>query len=168
MNKTLDYLNALGAVCVALSGGLACGPLRAATACSINSAALHFPAYDTFLRGPTDGTGTVNVNCTNLGATSSSGAAIVLGLGSSLNGTGSERRMAAADSRSNQLRYGIYRDAARSQNWDQGPNAVVQQLGTLQAQETKSLSFTLFGRIAPQQNVRAGTYHDLLTLTITP
>ncbi len=168
MNKPLEYLNALGAACVVLSCGVASSPLQAATACSFNSAALHFPAYDAFHSGPTDGTGSVNVNCTNLGTSSVSGSSIVLGIGSSTNGTAGDRRMATASSTADKLRYGIYRDAARSQNWDQGSNTVVQRLGTLQAQETKAFSFTLFGRIAPLQNVRAGSYHDLLTLTITP
>ena len=168
MNKTLDCLGALGMGCVALACGLAGGTLHAAIACSFNSVALRFPAYETFETSPTDGTGSVHISCTNLGTASASGSTVVLGIGASLNGTASDRKMASMRGGADLLRYGIYRDAARSLNWDQGPDAVVQGTGPLQARETRSMHFTLFGRIAPQQDVRAGTYRDLLVLTLTP
>jgi spore coat protein U-like protein len=168
VNRTLETLQALGATGVALVCCFASGPLHADAACTFNSQALSFPPYHVFDVAPTDGIGTVTVNCTNLGTSAIANSVIALELGASSNGTASDRKMAALAGHTDRLRYGIYRDAARSQNWDQGGNALVQRTGSLQARETKTISFTLFGRIAPQQNVHAGNYLDSLVLTVTP
>lgn len=147
---------------------LGSGPLHADIACTFNIQVLSFAAYHVYEATPTDGTGTVTVKCTNFGTTAISNSVVALGIGASSHGTASDRRMAALSGNADLLRYGIYSNAARSLNWDQGSNAVVQRTGSMQANETKTLTFTLFGRIAPQQNVHAGSYSDLVTLFITP
>lgn len=144
---------------------LVCSQAHGTASCAINSAALTFGPYQTFSAQPTDGVGTVEISCTNLDATGSSGVSVALGIGSSASGTAAERRMSGNGST---LRYGIYSDAAHTQNWTQGNDGPQLPTGALQAHETRQLRFTLYGRIPPRQNATAGSYSDSLVLTVTP
>jgi spore coat protein U-like protein len=168
VNTHHEPSRALGAACIAMACAVGSCPLYAAIACAINSQKLDFADYRTFNTSPTDGNGTVEVNCTNLDVSAAGPSALVLGIGPSSHGVAADRKMAPMSGQVDLLRYGIYRDAGRSVNWDQGNNAQVLRLEGLQALQTKTFSFTLFGRIPPLQNVRPGTYQDALTLTISP
>jgi spore coat protein U-like protein len=156
----------LAALPCALICALACGGLHAAgVECSLHAAALDFPAYETFGSHPTDGIGTVSVHCSNLDASASSGVNVSLRLGASANGGVTDRKMAG---NGDTLRYGIYSDAGRSQNWGDDGNAPTQSTGALASQQGKNLNFTLYGRMPPLQNPRAGHYTDSVLVTLSP
>jgi spore coat protein U-like protein len=133
--------------------------------CALHSSALAFPIYESFNASPTDGIGTVVVNCVNLDAASSGGVHVALQIGPSANGTVTDRKMAGSGST---LRYGIYSDAGRSQNWNDDFSAPTLGTGALQGHQSKNLNFTLYGRIQPLQNPYAGIYSDSLLITVTP
>ena len=164
MNPTPEPSRAVRRVWITLACALHAGLLQAATSCLINGSALTFPNYDPSSASPTDGVGSVELSCTNLDPSTSVATSLTLGLGSSANGLSSDRKMAGNASL---LRYGVYGDSARTQNWDEthGP---AQKIGPLQAHETKRANFTLYGRIPALQNVRAGTYSDTVLVTVTP
>lgn len=146
--------------CLASSAGL-----QATVVCSLNGAVLTFAPYDVLSASPTDSIGSVDLQCTNLHASASSGVTVAVALSAGANGSTQDRRMAGNGSL---LRYGIYRDGARTAIWGQGMDAVQQSSGPLASNETKMLHFNLFARIPAQQDVRAGLYQDQLILTITP
>lgn len=151
---------------VALVCGLGCAELLAAVTCTFTNGALTFPSsYDASASAPTDGVGSVNLSCVNMGSSGTSGETIILKIGPGAHGSVSERKMASGSS---YLRYGIYSDAGRSQNWGDGFDAPTRQTGPLTANQTTSLQYTLYGRIPAQQNVPAGTYSDSLLLTFSP
>jgi spore coat protein U-like protein len=125
--------------------------------CTISTAALAFGSYDpvgTHAAANLDGTGTVIVACTK-GAT----ATLALGLGS--NASGSTRRM--TDGSSNYLTYELYLDAGRSTVWGtSGANL----LSTGAAPSKAARNFTVYGTVASNQDVPAGTYNDTVVATV--
>jgi spore coat protein U-like protein len=107
----------------------------------------------------------LELQCTNLDAIANSGVTVAVSLGPGANGTATDRQMASSG---HLLRYGIYRDAARTGLWGSGMDAAQLSSGALAPHQTTPLHFTLFGRIPAQQNVPAGLYQDQLVLTVTP
>jgi spore coat protein U-like protein len=101
-----------------------------------------------------DQTGTVSVTCT-------SGTTYNVGLGDGQQNAGPSGRAMALGA--NKVAYGLYRDGARSQVWGNtiGTNTVG-GAGTGAAQ-----NFTVYARVAPQTTPPAGTYSDVVVVTIT-
>jgi len=60
------------------------------------------------------------------------------------------------------LAYGLYRDAARTENWGQDAGTVAVGVGTGEEQ-----SRTVFGRILSNQEAFAGTYYDTVVVIVT-
>jgi spore coat protein U-like protein len=150
----------------ALACAAACAGLHAAgIECSFSSAALSFPPYETYGNSPTDGIGSVQVQCINHDELGSTGVNVALSIGASANGTVTDRQMAG---NGDTLRYGVFSDSARSQNWGDGLGAPTQNTGALLGSQSKTLNFTLYGRIPPLQNPHPGHYSDSLLLTVTP
>jgi spore coat protein U-like protein len=124
-------------------------------ACVISATPLSFGTYDPTTASPVDGTTTVTVTCTN-------GTSYNVGLnaGTSAGATVTSRKMTQG---SNTLNYALYQDAARTTNWG---NTV----GTDTVSGTASVSpanLTIYGRVAPAQNVPVGTFSDTITATVT-
>lgn len=132
--------------------------------CSVTNAALTFPPYDTFTSAPTDSIGSVNLLCIGIGPNGAPSENVVLKIGSG-NGTVADRRMVSGSA---SLHYGIFSDASRSQNWSDGFDAPFKPTGFLAFNSSTTLSFPMYGRIHPMQNVPAGIYNDTLLLTVIP
>ena len=60
------------------------------------------------------------------------------------------------------LAYGLYRDAARTENWGHDAGTVAAGVGTGEEQ-----SRTVFGRILSNQEAFAGTYYDTVVVIVT-
>ncbi len=101
-----------------------------------------------------DQTGTVSVTCT-------AGTTYNVGLGDGNENAGPSGRAMALGA--NKIGYGLYRDGARSQVWGStiGTNTVG-GTGTGAAQ-----NLTVFARVAPQVTPPAGTYSDVIVVTVT-
>jgi spore coat protein U-like protein len=125
--------------------------------CRLSIPPLSFGVYDPLAGNstePADATTVITVNCTR-----STGAAVSFDRG--LNAAAGTAR-AMAGPAAQQLQYDIYRDAARSQVWSQGENAV-----RLVSQSTTTAEeLTVFGRIPPRQEVAPGVYSDLIIATV--
>ena len=101
-----------------------------------------------------DQTGTLSVTCT-------AGTTYNVGLGDGNENAGPSGRAMALGA--NKIGYGLYRDGARSQVWGStiGTNTVG-GTGTGAAQNV-----TVFARVAPQPTPPAGTYSDVVVVTVT-
>jgi spore coat protein U-like protein len=144
----------------------AAGPAIAATTCNGGNASLSLGTYSGFQSTPLDSSGVFMVTCTRSGGPPTT--TVNLGIGpSSVSGTIATRQVrlvAGTDT----LTYNLYRDAGRTLVWGNtvGTNTVSQNI-SLGNNTSGSLTFTIFGRIDALQDVRAGTYNDSLTVTVT-
>lgn len=125
--------------------------------CTISTAALAFGSYDPVVAHAStdlDGTGTVIVACTK-------GATATIGLGLGSNASGSVRRM--KDSGTNYITYELYQDSGRSTVWGTAGAALL----TPGAAPSKAArDFTVYGRVASNQDVPAGSYNDTVVATV--
>ena len=124
--------------------------------CTVSTTALAFGSYDPVVANASadlDGTGGVTVACTR-GAT----ASIALGAGS--NASGSTRRM--GDGSGNFLTYELFSDSGRSTVWNTAAGA----LSLTAAPSRAPRDFTVYGRIAGNQDVPAGSYGDTVVATV--
>lgn len=116
---------------------------------------MSFGSYDPSLANITqdlDATSSFSVRCTP-------GTIAVISMDSGQNASGGMRRMANA--LGDKLNYQIYTDSSRSSVWDTS-NTVNYSSNNLLAR-----NFTVYGRIpAGQSNVNAGSYADVVTVTL--
>ena len=124
--------------------------------CTISTAALAFGPYDPIVANASanlDGTGRVTITCTK-------GATATVGLGTGGNASGSARRL--SDGGSNYLTYELYQDSGRSTVWNNGSGV----LAPAAAPSRNARDFTVYGRIAANQDVPAGAYSDTVVATV--
>jgi spore coat protein U-like protein len=125
--------------------------------CTITTASIAFGDYDPVVANAStnlDGTGTVTVACTK-GATAS------IGLNLGANATGSMRQM--SDGSSGRLTYELFSDSDRSTVWG---NAAGSWVTPVAAPSKAARDFTVYGRVAGNQDVAAGTYTDTVVATV--
>lgn len=143
-------MRAVSATATALGSlALLCGSgAVSAQSCSVAPQGVLFGGYDTLAPGPTDGVGRVHVDCdTALPIT------IALGPGSGSQGAREMR------SGANSLSYDLYSDAARLARWGEDASAVSASGG--------KADLTVYGRIPARQNIPAGAYSDVVTITVS-
>ena len=125
--------------------------------CTISTVALAFGSYDPVVANAStnlDGTGTVVVACTK-------GSTATIGLGTGANASGSIRRM--KDAGTNYLTYELYQDSGRSTVW---ANSGAGLLSPVAAPSKAARNFTVYGRVASNQDVPAGSYTDTVVATV--
>jgi spore coat protein U-like protein len=161
-------LSLAAVICTALAIALVASPAQAQTAtntltveadvvgvCNINAATLDFDTYDA-TAGDLNDSGTITVNCTQ-------GSAFWIGLDLGANPAGATRQMANGTSR---LQYQLYRDAARTQLWDNTDGG----LGTVAATQIGAglgaQPISIYGTIPGNQLVPVGYYSDSVTMTV--
>ena len=121
--------------------------------CEVSATDLDFGAVG-LLNANVDATGTITVRCTN-------GTPYQIGLNGGLSGATApdQRRMTFG---ANSVRYGIYRNSARTLGWGDQPTNSVSGTGTGNAQ-----NYTTYGRVFPQTTPPPGTYRDTIVVTVT-
>lgn len=150
INKSLTILLA---VCALLL------PAKSAHAsCSLGAAAVAFGTYNPLSTAPTDTIGSLIYQCNqkahNIMITLSRGSGTSFATRRMLNG-------------SQQLFYNLYRDSGRSIIWGDGGGGTQAFFIVNPQPNNTDLSLPIFGRIPAGQSVRAGTYADTLTITLT-
>lgn len=165
MNRLLSLV---AVTCTALAIALVASPAQAQTAtntltveadvlgvCTIDAATLDFDNYDA-TAGDLDDSSDITVNCTQ-------GSTFWIGLDLGGDPAGTTRQMANGTSR---LQYELYRDAARTQAWDNTDGG----LGTVAATHTGvglgAQTIPVYGTIPGNQLVPAGYYSDSVTMTV--
>jgi spore coat protein U-like protein len=128
----------------------------AAAGCSVSATSVNFGTYDVFDSAPNDSTGTITLRC-NGGAKD---VAVEIDRGGA--STFALRRMVNGGS---QLRYNLYLNAARTTVWGDGTGGTLPyDVGN--PPNNKDVTLTIFGRIAPEQDVSSGSYSDSVTVTV--
>jgi spore coat protein U-like protein len=125
--------------------------------CTISTAALAFAQYDPVIANASadlDGTGRVTVACTK-------GASPNIGLGTGSSASGSTRRL--SNGGSNYLSYDLYQDSGRSVTWTNSGSGMMTAVA---ATSKAARDFTVYGRIAGNQDVPAGSYTDSVVATV--
>jgi spore coat protein U-like protein len=145
----------------------AAGPAFAqTTTCNGGNVSISLGAYDAFQAAPLDSSGVFLVTCTRSGGPPTT--TVTVGIGPSTVSGGIATRQLRLAAGTDLLTYNLYRDAGRTLVWGDtvGTNTVAQNI-TLANNTSGSLTFTIFTRINALQDVRAGTYNDSLTVTVT-
>jgi spore coat protein U-like protein len=119
--------------------------------CTISASGVAFGSYDVFSPYALDGAGLVSVNC-------SPESSYSLGL-SSGGGSYSQRKLSNGAA---MLNYNLYTDASRSVVWGDGTGGT----GTV-AGSGENNDHVVYGRIPAQQNTAAGSYGDMIIVTVT-
>ena len=121
--------------------------------CEVSATDLDFGVAG-LLNANVDSTGTITVRCTR-------GTPYTVALSGGLAGatTPDQRRMTNG---ANSVRYGIYRNSARTLGWGDQPTNIVSGTGTGNAQY-----YTTYGRVFPQTTPPPGTYTDTIVVTVT-
>jgi spore coat protein U-like protein len=153
---------------IALASALALLSLQAQAAffCNGSNVAMSLGAYAGFQPAPLDSSGAFVVTCFRFGGGATQ--PVTVGIGpSAVSGAIATRQMRLAAG-TDLLNYNLYRDAGRSLVWGDivGTNTLTQNL-TVGNGASNAVTFTLYGRITALQDVRAGTYNDSLTVTVT-
>ncbi|HEY0113985.1 MAG TPA: spore coat U domain-containing protein [Allosphingosinicella sp.] len=124
-----------------------------AEACTIGAVGVNFGAYDPRSATAADGTGSVTLNCPKNTKT----ASVSISTGGS--GSYAQRRMTSGSS---VLNYNLHTNASRTTIWGNGSGGTA----TITVGDG-STTLPIYGRIPTRQNVRAGTYSDTTTITVT-
>lgn len=127
-----------------------------AVTCTVSTVPVAFGSYVPSLGTPTDGVGTININCDKAPASNP------ISISAGRSGSFTSRTM--SNGKSN-LSYNLYTSAARTQVWGDGTggSAKVSYGGG----GAKTFAITVYGRITALQNVTAGSYSDSLLVTIS-
>jgi spore coat protein U-like protein len=130
--------------------------------CDVTATSVPFGAYDPTSSSPLDATGTITVSCSVALIGLLSSWTLALSTGNSATYTPRRLSNGAAT-----LQYNIFTTAARSTIWgnNSGGTGVVSDSRTLLV-GNNSTQYTVYGRISPHQDVRAGSYSDSIIVTI--
>jgi len=151
-----------------LAALLALPVLVEAADCSASATGVSFGIYDAATTLPNDSTGSLTVSCSYTGGgVQDVGYVVTL---SSMNGSSPATRWLAAGA--SQLSYNLYRDAARTQIWGNGTSGSFVVSGSVKpgpgvGNETRSQTYSVYGRVPAQQDADAGDYSDMIVITLT-
>ncbi len=121
-------------------------------ACTLNVTGVNFGSYDVFNNSALDSTGNIDVNCP-----SGVGYSMALTAGG---GTHTQRVM---NSGAHRLNYNLYTAANRVIVWGDATSGTVTLDGTGIG---LSVNHGVYGRIPALQNVRAGSYSDMIIVEL--
>lgn len=150
----------LGLALVALA--LSPAPARALS-CTVAAPVLAFGSYNVFSASPLNSGGTVTVTCSSL---ISIFVSFDVTLSSGGSGNASARTMTNGSAT---LAYQVYTDGARSRIWGSGSQSTSKFTGgyLLNVLFPVATPFDFYAQVPALQNVRPGSYADVLTVTVT-
>lgn len=131
------------------------GSTPAVAGCWASSTGVSFGIYDPQAVAPVDTAGSITLECDRREPS----ATVSVGAGTS--GSFAIRSMMSG---SDTLQYNVFTDASRLQIWGDGSAGT----GTINVAPfpNRPMTLTIYGRMPPGQNVRAGSYSDTLIVTI--
>lgn len=146
----MTWARSLGGALALLFGCVESRPALAAS-CSVSSSGVSFGAYDPVDAADTRGTGTIRLSCDQ-----SVNATVAL------TGGGASPLDHAMRNGTSELAYDLYVDAQRAGVWGDGTGGsqTVSFNGTV-------VDHSVYGAIRARQRVTAGSYTDVITLTVT-
>ncbi len=142
-----------------VAAALLAGTPAAGAACTVALGNLSFGPYDALSSAPATTSGNAVVTCND-----SPPATVQIQLGaSSVSGGFFPRRMRSAGG-TDTLDYNFYADVSATSVWGDGTGGTVTR--TQRVPKSTPWSVTLYGRIAPNQDVAPGSYADTLIITV--
>jgi spore coat protein U-like protein len=141
--------------------------LRAAT-CSVSTPGLAFGSYDVYSAAATNGTGTLRVSCT-LGAADGNNITVPYTISLSAGSSGGyvQRQMQGGG---DTLGYNLYTTTTHSVVWGDGSGSTQTIAGSMKltnGNPSNTNTHTVFGQIAPLQDVAVANYQANVTVTVT-
>jgi spore coat protein U-like protein len=127
----------------------------AESACSVDPTPVAFGLYSPFNSAPMDTAGTLRVTC----STATVGYTVLLSEGGA--GSYAPRRLSGG---AHTLSYNLYTDPLRTMVWGNGSGGTANVTGAFAL--PGAIDHTVYGRLPAQQNVGAGAYTDIITVTI--
>lgn len=128
-------------------------------ACTVSTTALNFGIYDVFGTIPVDSTGTITVPCDE-----SPPPTVTIAVGPSPNSRGFFPRQMKHLQQPDFLAYNLFTDASRSTVWGDGTQGT--SVVSDKVHENRPWVVTIHGRIPSGQDVSAGPYREVITVTI--
>ena len=138
----------------------ACNPL-ALCSCTVTTTGVSFGTYNPVSSTANESTGIVRVRCILLAELAGS---FTIDLSSGVSGSYMQRTLRNGAS---SLNYNLYTTAARNQIWGDGTGGSARITRNFAALLLVDDSVTVYGQILAGQNVRAATYSDTITVTVT-
>jgi spore coat protein U-like protein len=163
MNRIARYLLLMAAGIMPLEGFAANGT------CTVAATPLAFGSYSPLSASPVDSTATISVTCTAITilfiVTLDVDYTISLSKGGA--GSYSPRKLSLL---ANTLNYNLYTDNARSIIWGDGTGGTSTKSGSMHGTgllfSSVTDNHTVYGRLPGSQNISAGAYTDLITVTV--
>jgi spore coat protein U-like protein len=138
-----------------------CTSAAHALTCAVSASTTNFGSYSTISPTPLDGTGNVQVSCSNLVSILVN---YTISLSTGTSGTYSSRQMTNG---ADVLSYNLYTNAARTIVWGNGADgSSTLSDGYLLGILTVTRNYPVYGRVAAGQSVPPGVYSDTIVVTI--
>ncbi len=140
--------------------------LATAATCVLNGGRVNFGAYNPVAAFPTDGAGTLSLQCTWSGSGGAEHINYVVTFSTGVSGTYAARTMVSG---ANMLTYNLYVDTARTQVWGDGSASTSVWSGSMNVsngQPVRTDTTTDYGRIPAGQDAAVGAYSDTITVTV--
>lgn len=136
------------------------------TTCSGSNTNFNLGAYPSYNASAVDSSVALVVTCTRSGG--SQNISVVIGIGTSFNSGSIANRQLKLNTGTDLMVYNLYRDASRLSVWGNtvGVDTMSQSV-SIPNNSSQPVTFTVFGRIASLQDVRAGDYSDRVVVTVT-
>jgi len=132
------------------------GARQAEAACTLSATAVAFGAYDVYQAGPTDSTGTISYRC----GTNDHNIRIAISKGTGGSFTLRTLKRAGTENLFYNLFYGGF-----TQVWGDGTGSTTIYFEN-NPPNLKEVVLTVYGRIAPGQDVSVGSYTDTVMVTL--
>jgi spore coat protein U-like protein len=123
--------------------------------CTVSTTSVSFGSYNVFATAPTDSTGSVSYHCTG-------NASVWIALSRGQSSSFGDRTLTDG---ADELQYNLFRDAARASVWGDGSSGTQVAFDSAAPKNT-NVTLTIYGRIPAEQDVRAGTYTDTVSVII--
>ena len=132
-------------------------------ACIVTSSGVALGSYTFDQLGPTDATGNISVSC-SLDGMVSLPVTYEIRLSTGISGSYAQRQMGT---NANRLHYNLYSNPARSAIWGDGTaGSTTVSDSYLLALLNTVRDYPVYGRAPPGQNIAAGVYTDVITVTV--
>ena len=140
--------------------------IAGAATCILSGGGVNFGVYDPIAVFPTDGAGTVTLQCNWVGPGGAEHVDYVVTLSTGASGTYAARTLVSG---ANTLTYNLYIDPARTQVWGNGSTGTSVWSGSMNVsngQPVQTVTATDYGRMPAAQDAAAGNYSDTITVTV--
>lgn len=144
---------------MSFAAGIMLCPVSVLAVCGVSATGLSFGNYDVFSSVPLDTEGAITVLCDHVPPPT-----VTISISASTNSGGFDPRAMKFVAENELLVYNLYTDAARTQIWGDGTGNTFTK--SSKVFKNSPWGNTVYGRIAPLQDVTAGTYSETLVVTV--